>query len=110
MAVEITPGLIVNQANDVTMLDKLYGVLGVILFVQNILRGRLACFLDNPLVVGIAMVIARDLLLLRARWVGLHMRMKQSAVVAIVFKRELGTVRQLHRTIKEFVSLKVGLE
>lgn len=65
---------------------------------------------ENPVVVGVLVVVAGDLLLLGACWVALDVGVQQAATVTVVFDGCFGAVDDLQGVRVEVDSLEAGLE
>lgn len=77
-----------NEADDITVADILQVALGIVL-------GLVTVGIDEPVVVGILVVIASDLLLVGSLWVRLDMGMQQTTTVAHVLDGHPRTMNNL---------------
>lgn len=103
--VEVAAGLCVDETDDIAVADVLdLGVFGVVVRLVPVR-------VEEPVVVGILVVVASDLLLSRALGVGLDVRVQKAATVAHVLKGCAGTNCNLQRAVlADFGAPKVGLE
>jgi hypothetical protein len=103
--VEVATSLSVNETNDVAVAnvsDLL--VLGIVIAILSVR-------VEEPVVVGILVVVASNLLLSGALGVGLHVRVKKTATVAHVLERGARSEGNLQRAVlANFSASKVGLE
>jgi hypothetical protein len=104
VGVKVTAGLGVDQSDD-----------GLVSRVAKLLLGLVLNFMtvgiEEPVVVCVFVVVTSDLLLLRAFWVGLNMRVKQTSTVAHVLQGSSRTVCDLERAVfANLGSAQVGLE
>lgn len=105
MRVQVASGLSVDQANDVAVANEAHiEGLRIVVFLT-------AVGVEEPVIVGILVVIAGNLLLLRAFGVSLNVRVKQATAVPHVFERSTRSNGNLERAVlSNFGSLQVGLE
>lgn len=102
--VEVTASLGVDQTNNVT-------VARVAELLFRIVFDLVAVGVEEPVVVGILVVVASDLLLGRALGVCLDVRVEQSTSVSHVLQRGAGTVCDFERAVlANLSSSQVGLE
>lgn len=102
--VEVAAGLRVNQTENVAVGNKLRWCFCVKL-------GLAAVGVEKPLVVGILVMVASDLLLSGALWVCLDVRMEKSTTVSHVLNRCAGSVGNLKRAVlSNLRTAKVSLE
>jgi uncharacterized membrane protein (UPF0136 family) len=82
MRVEVTGGRCVLEANYITILEVAKFTIGIIF--------RLIPSRKNvPIVVLVLVVVAGDLLLIRANWEGLHVRVQKTTTVADILQCDL---------------------
>src|SRR5690606_15637553 len=102
--VEVAAGLDMEQANNGTVANEPGLRLGVEV-------GIGAVGVEIPLVVGVLVVVAGDLLLSGAVGVGLDVRVEQSTAISHVLDGDLGTERDLERAVlSDIGTLEVSLE
>lgn len=102
--VQVAASLGVDQTNDIAVANKLEGSLGVEF-------GLVAVGVEEPVVVGILMVIASNLLLLRALGEGLDVRVQKTTTVSHVLESGTRAKSDFERAIdSNFGALEVGLE
>jgi hypothetical protein len=104
MRVQVASSLCVEHANNSLVTHKSNGVFWVeFRFV--------AVGIEEPVVIGVLVMVASDLLLHRSLWVCLNVRMKQSTTIAHVFQRRPGTICNLERAVlSNFRPLEIRLE
>jgi hypothetical protein len=101
---KVTTCLSVDQPNDIAVSNKAQ-------IASDIIVRLLTIGINEPVVVGIFMVVTGDLLLLRSFWEGLHMRVKKSSAVSHVFERDSRPNCQLKGAVSADLSAsQVGLE
>lgn len=104
VGVKIAARLSVNQANSITIPDKLQWSFGVIV-------GFVAVGVEKPIVVCILVVITSDLLLAGALRERLNVRVKKAAAVSHVLNRGPRSNGDLKRAIlADFRTLQVSLK
>lgn len=102
--VEVAAGLRVNQTENITVGNKLWWCCSIELWLP-------AVGVEEPLVVGILVVVAGDLLLSGALWVCLDVRVKKSTTVSHVLDGCTGSVGNLERAVlPDLRTAKVSLE
>lgn len=102
--VQVTASLGVDQTNDIAVANILKGSVGIEL-------GLVTVGVEEPVVVGILVVVASDLLLLRALGECLNMRVQKTTTVSHVLECGTRAKSNLERAINSDLStLKVGLE
>ena len=102
--VEVAAGLGMEQTNNVT-------VTGVAKLLIRLVLDFVAVGVEEPVVVGVLVVVASDLLLCRTLGVGLNVRVKQSTSVSHVLQCRAGTVCDLERAVlANLSSAQIGLE
>jgi len=103
--VEVAAGLSVDKTNDVAVADVSD------LLVLGVVVGRLSVGVEEPVVVGVLVVVASNLLLSGALWVGLNVRVEKTTTVAHVLERCARSEGNLQRAVlADFSASKVGLE
>lgn len=104
MRMQVAACLCVNQTNHVLISDVFNRCF-------SIKRLRVTIWIEEPIVIGILMMIASDLLLLRPLRVGLDMRMEKTTTITHIFKRSSRTVSDFKGTIfSNLRTSKIGLE
>jgi hypothetical protein len=94
----------VNQTNDIVVADILERSLGIEL-------GLVAVGVEEPVVVGILVVVASNLLLLRALGEGLNVRVQKTTTVTHVLESGARAKSDFERAVdSDFGTLEVGLE
>lgn len=102
--VQVAAGLSVNEADDVAIADKLEGVFKVELLL-------VAVGVEEPVVVGILVVVTGDLLLSRAFGESLDVRVEKTTAVAHVLESGARAHGDFERTVlADFGASQVGLE
>jgi hypothetical protein len=103
--VKVAAGLSVNETNDIAVTDVSD------LLVLGVVIGLLSVGVEEPVVVGVLVVVASNLLLRRAFGVGLNVRVKKTTTIAHVLERRTRAESDLQGTIlANFGASKVGLE
>ena len=81
---QVARGRDVHEADDVAVLEEAQGLVEV--------EGRLVPFgVEEPFVVGVFVVVAGDLLLIRTNGVCLDVRVEKTTAVTNVFEGDAGT-------------------
>ena len=102
--VQVTASLGVDQTNDIAVANILKRSVGIEL-------GLVTVGVEEPVVVGILVVVASDLLLLRALGERLNMRVQKTTTVSHVLECGTRAKSNLERAVNTDLSaLKVGLE
>ena len=102
--VKVAASLSVNETNDIAIAGEAELLICVI-------GNLMAVGVEEPVVVGILVVVASDLLLGRALGVCLDVRVEQSTSVSHVLQRGAGTVCDFERAVlANLSSSQVGLE
>jgi hypothetical protein len=102
--VQITASLSMDQTNNIAVADKLERSFGIKL-------GLVAVGVEEPVVVGILVVVASDLLLLRTFRVGLNVRVQKTTTIAHVLEGGTRAKSDFERAVdSDFGTLEVGLE
>lgn len=103
--VEVAAGLSMNKADDVAVTD----VSDLLIF--GVVIGLLSVGVEEPIVVGVLVVVASDLLLLGAFRESLDVGVEKTATVAHVLESSARANGDLKRAIlADFSAAKVGLE
>ena len=102
---EVAASLSVDETNHGAFRDETQiGGFGIII-------GLSAVGIDEPLIVGIFVVITGDLLLGRSLRIGLNVRVKQATTVTHILQCNARSVRNFQRAVlANLSSLQVGLE
>jgi len=104
VGVQVAAGLSVDQTNGIAVADKLERSIGIEL-------GLVAVGVEEPVVVGVLVVVASDLLLLRALGEGLNVRVQKTTTVSHVLESGTRAKGDFERAIdSDFGTLEVGLE
>lgn len=104
VGVEVAASLSVDEADSVTISGETQLAFGVI-------GGVAAVGIEEPVVVGVLVVVAGNLLLRRALGISLVMRMEQATAVAHILQGGAGAVRDLQRAVLTNIgTTEVGLE
>jgi hypothetical protein len=105
MRVEVATSLSVNETNDIAVADVSdLLVLGVVIAILSV-------GVEEPIVVGILVVVASNLLLSGALRVGLNVRVKKTSTVTHVLERGARSKSNLQRAVlAHFSASEVGLE
>ena len=104
VGVKIAAGLGVNETENIAVSDKLWWSLSIIIWLSSV-------WVEPPLVVGIFVVIAGNLLLARSFWVGLNVGVKKSTTISHVLNCRAGAVGNLKwRVLSDLGASEVGLE
>jgi hypothetical protein len=94
----------VDQTNDIVVADKLERSLGIVFRLM-------AVGVEEPVVVGVLVVVASDLLLLRALREGLNVRVQKTTTVTHVLESGTRAKGDFERAVdSNFGTLEVGLE
>lgn len=102
--VQVTASLSVNETDDIAVARVAQLFLGIV-------WDLVAVGVEEPVVVGILVVVASDLLLSRAFGVRLDVRVKQTSSVTHVLQRGARAVCDLKRTVlADFGATQIGLE
>jgi hypothetical protein len=102
--VQVAASLSVDQTNDIVVADKLERSLGIEF-------GLVAVGVEEPVVVGVLVVVASDLLLLRALGEGLNVRVQKTTTVTHVLESGARAKSDFERAVdSDFSALEVGLE
>ena len=102
--VQVAASLGVNKANDGAVTNETEISLGVVVIIS-------AVGVEEPVVVGVLVVVASNLLLLGTLGVGLDVRVKKTTAVSHVLDSRTGTNRNLERAVlSDLGTLEVGLE
>lgn len=105
MRVQVAASLSVNQTNNVVVTDEAQ------LLRLRVVVGVLTVRIKEPVVVGVLVVVASDLLLSRSLGIGLNVRVEETTTVTHVLDRGLGTNGNLQGAVlSDFGALQVGLE
>jgi hypothetical protein len=103
--VEVAASLRVNETDDIAVAN-VSDFLGLGIVIRLLSVG-----VEEPVVVGILVVVASDLLLRGALRVGLHVRVKETTTVAHVLESGAGTHSNLQwAVLANFSAPKIGLE
>jgi mannose/fructose/N-acetylgalactosamine-specific phosphotransferase system component IID len=93
-----------NEADGISISDVLQITGGVVL-------GLVAAGIDEPVIVGILVVIASNLLLVGTLWVGLNVGVQQTTAVTHVLNGDSGSMDDLKRAVSAHLgATQVGLE
>ena len=102
--VQVATGLGVNKADDISIADEAEGIFKIVL-------GLMTVWVEEPLVVGILVVVAGDLLLAGAFGVRLNVRVEETAAVSHVLECGPRAKSHLERAVfANFSAPQVGLE
>lgn len=104
VGVQIPAGLCMDKTDDVTMANiaEIWGL--------RIIIGLIASRGEEPVVVGVLMVVAGDLLLSRALGICLDVRVKKPTTVSHVFDGGTGANYNFERGFFDIGTFEVGLE
>jgi hypothetical protein len=104
MRVEVATGLSVDQTDNITVAREAKFLIGVVWDLVTV-------GVEEPIVVGILVVVASDLLLGRALGVCLNVRMEQTSSIAHILQGSAGAICDLERAVlADFGTAQVGLE
>jgi hypothetical protein len=102
--VQVAASLGVDEADDRAVTNETKLSLGVVVIIS-------AVGVEEPVVVGVLVVVASNLLLLGTLGVGLDVRVKETTAVSHVLDSRAGTNRNLERAVlADLGTLEVGLE
>lgn len=104
MGVKISAGLRVDETENIPITDVLDWCLRVKFWLSTV-------GVEPPLVIGILMMIASDLLLGRAFRIGLNVRMEKSTTITHILDRSSRSIGDFERAVLSDLSTsKIGLE